>query len=67
MDKILLFSQNGNFIFFFSLLNDNRLYYFHLLRFSFFGLGDEISGIWGVLRENLGRDFGKVIGIILIN
>lgn len=30
------------------ILNDNVLYYFYLLRFLFFGLGDEMSGNWGV-------------------
>lgn len=44
-------------------MNDNKLYYFHLLKLG----GDELNRNWGVLRGDLERDFGKVIGIFEVN
>lgn len=59
--KPCFFSLDWVSVFFVIIQNDNELYYFYLLRFSFFGQGDEMSENWGVLRGDLGRDFGKVI------
>lgn len=51
--KTCFFSLDGVSVFFVIFLNNNKLYCFYLLRFLFFGQGDEMSGNWGVLRKNL--------------
>lgn len=48
--KPCFFSPDGVSIFLIIIQNDNELYCFHLLRFLFFGLRDEMSENWGVLR-----------------